>query len=72
MRVLPAVMLLAAAGGCGTETESGRPLSPDIRPTANAALEYTVVKVPASLGGTQSRGMAINDARARRRLVQHE
>lgn len=59
MRPIASVMLVAAVYGCGRETEVPRTLGPDALSTA-ATVSYTVVKYPASLGGTQSRGMAIN------------
>ena len=60
MRVLPPVLLLAALCGCGKEAEVTQTLGPDARTGAVTATTYDVVKVPSSLGGTQSRGMAIN------------
>jgi probable HAF family extracellular repeat protein len=60
MRVLPPVLLLAAVSGCGRDPEATQSLGPDARTAALAAVSYDVAKVPASLGGTQSRGMAIN------------
>ena len=60
MRVLPPVLLLAAVCGCGREPEATPSLGPDTHPAALAAASYDVVKISASLGGTQSRGMAIN------------
>ena len=62
MRVLPPVLLLAAVCGCGREPEATQSLGPDAPSAALAAASYDVVKIPASLGGTQSRGMAINAA----------
>jgi probable HAF family extracellular repeat protein len=62
MRVLPPILLLAAVCGCGAESEANRSLGPESRAAALAAPAYNVVKVSASLGGTQSRGMAINSA----------
>jgi probable HAF family extracellular repeat protein len=62
MRVLPPILLLAAVCGCGAESEANRSLGPESRAVALAAPAYDVVKVSASLGGTQSRGMAINSA----------
>jgi len=58
MRHIGRVILIAAVYGCGNETEVTRPLSPDAQSTA--ATSYTVVKFSSSLGGAQSRGMAIN------------
>ena len=60
MRLIPPVILLAAVCGCGNDAEVSRPLGTDERPAAVAALSYDVVKIPTSLGGVQSRGMAIN------------
>ena len=62
MRVLPPVVLLAAVCGCGREPEATQSLGPDAPSAALAAASYDVVKIPASLGGSQSRGMAINAA----------
>jgi probable HAF family extracellular repeat protein len=58
MRHIARVILIAAGFGCGNQTDVSRPLSPDAKSTA--AVSYTVVKFSSSLGGTQSRGMAIN------------
>jgi len=58
MRLPPPLILLAAICGCGDDVS--RPLGTDARSAALAASSYEVVKIPASLGGTQSRGMAIN------------
>lgn len=57
MRHMQYAALVAALCGCGNETDPTRP-----NPDAHLALtpRYTVVKYPASLGGTQARGMAIN------------
>ena len=52
-----AVLLAAAALGCGPETEVTQP--PEMRASVSGHPRYTVDKLP-SLGGTQSRGMAIN------------
>ena len=59
MRYISSAILIAAVCGCGTETEVTQPLRPLAQLTSNA--QYDVVKFSASLGGTQSRGMAIND-----------
>jgi probable HAF family extracellular repeat protein len=59
MQHIARVMLLAAACGCAGETESTQPLRSDTS-LANAAISYHVTKFPANLGGTQSRGTAIN------------
>jgi probable HAF family extracellular repeat protein len=58
---LARVILVAAAFGCAGQPESARPLGPDA-PVAGATISYHVVKFPADLGGTQSRGTAINSA----------
>jgi probable HAF family extracellular repeat protein len=57
MRHIQYAILVAVLYGCGTETEPTRP-TPDAHLAGTP--RYTVVKYPASLGGTQSRGMAIN------------
>lgn len=54
-----ATLLIAAAWACGNESETTPSLGPEakhIGPTS-----YTVVKFTSSLGGTASRGMAINN-----------
>lgn len=53
------LLLLAAVSGCGTESEVTQPVATKLRPSATAT-SYTIVKFSASLGGTLSRGMAIN------------
>lgn len=58
MRVLTCAVLIAALGGCGNETDVTQPLVAGAR---QATPHYTVAKFPASLGGTQSRGMAISN-----------
>jgi probable HAF family extracellular repeat protein len=60
MRYIVLAVLIAAAVGCDNETEGPRALGPDAQLPA-VTVSYNVVKHPASLGGTQSRGMAIND-----------
>ncbi len=52
-----AVLLAAAALGCGPETEVTQP--PELRTSHGSHVRYTVEKLT-SLGGTESRGMAIN------------
>lgn len=52
-----AVLLAAAAFGCGPETEVTQP--PEVRASSANHVRYEVDTLP-SLGGTQSRGMAIN------------
>ena len=59
MRTLLCALTLAAAAGCGTEPEA-RPTPAG--PARIAAPAYQVLKITASLGGAQSRGMAINAA----------
>ena len=58
MRDIVSLLVLATVCGCGTETEDTQPLA--ATPHVSAAPSYQVTKIPASLGGTQSRGMAIN------------
>jgi probable HAF family extracellular repeat protein len=57
MRDTLVLLALAAAGGCGTEPEVTQPVA--ALPHLDAP-SYQLTKVTASLGGTQSRGMAIN------------
>jgi probable HAF family extracellular repeat protein len=57
MRYIPCVLFLAAVYGCGDETQVTQPRA---KVASLAAAQYTITKLP-SLGGTQSRGMAIND-----------
>ena len=59
MRYISCAVLVAAAYGCGSETQVTQPLE-TVAPLA-LATEYEIVKL-GSLGGTTSRGMAINDA----------
>lgn len=56
MRHVSSAVLIAAVCGCSTETQLTQP-----RPLAQltTGVPYTIAKLP-SLGGTQSRGMAIN------------
>ncbi len=56
MRSISCAILLAAVAGCSNETQVTQPRP---SPAQVAAAQYEVVKLP-SLGGTQSRGMAIN------------
>ncbi len=58
MRDIAFVMLLVAVWGCGNETEVSQP--PATTAHALAGPSYRVVKFSSSLGGTSSRGMAIN------------
>ncbi len=59
MRHAARLLLLAAVCGCGTEAEVTQPVASKVRSPATAT-SYTIVKFSASLGGTLSRGMAIN------------
>jgi len=59
MRHIACAILLVSLWGCGNDTEPTRPSSPDAKLTSKAS--YHVVKFSASLGGTQSRGMSINN-----------
>ncbi len=59
MRYVSFAMFIVAAFGCGNEPQVTLPLGASAQLTSNA--QYDVVKFSASLGGTQSRGMAIND-----------
>jgi probable HAF family extracellular repeat protein len=54
-----AALLLAAAWGCGTESETTPSLGPEAKSIGPTS--YSVVKYTSSLGGTTSRGMAINN-----------
>jgi probable HAF family extracellular repeat protein len=58
MRYISCAILLAAVYGCGNEDTVTRPAEAPARLTS--APRYKIVKLP-PLGGTQSRGMAIND-----------
>lgn len=60
MRSTAPFLLLAALGGCVTGSEVTQPADrePHLQTTPSS---YTVTKFTASLGGTLSRGMAIND-----------
>lgn len=59
MRHLARVLLIATLCGCGRENGPTHPLGPDAT-LSTPTVSYHVVKLSASLGGTQSRGMAIN------------
>jgi probable HAF family extracellular repeat protein len=54
-----AAFLIAAAWGCGNESETTPSLGPQTKQID--ATSYTVVKYPSSVGGTVSRGTAINN-----------
>jgi probable HAF family extracellular repeat protein len=56
MRHIPGAVLIAAVYACGDETPATQPRQENAR---LAEVQYQVVRLP-SLGGTQSRGMAIN------------
>ncbi len=58
MRHISSVILIAAVYGCGNEGQVTRPAEPPAQLASTT--RYEIVKL-ASLGGTQSRGMAIND-----------
>jgi len=58
MRPISCAILIAAAYGCGNETQVTQPRQ-ELAQLAEP--QYQVVKFSSSLGGTQSRGMAIND-----------
>ena len=54
------LILVAIFAACDGEDQAVRPSGP---PQLATGASYTVVKFPADLGGTQSRGMAINRSR---------
>lgn len=58
MRDIARLLVLAAVCACGNETDVSQPLA--AKPHLIAAPSYHVTKITTSLGGTQSRGMAIN------------
>jgi len=58
MRHISSVILVAAVYGCGDEAKVTQ--SPETLTQLTPEVRYDIVKLP-SLGGTQSRGMAIND-----------
>ncbi len=58
MRYISSAILIVAVCGCSNDTPATQPLEPIAQLTANP--QYDVVQLT-SLGGTQSRGMAIND-----------
>ena len=57
MRYIPCAVLMAAVYGCADETQVTQPRE---KVTSLAVVQYSITKLP-SLGGTLSRGMAIND-----------
>ena len=57
MRPISSAVLIAVLAGCSNETQVTQPVAPVTQLTATT--QYDVVKLP-SLGGTLSRGMAIN------------
>ena len=57
MRLIPSAALLAAVAACGDDTPSTQPRQ---QSASQVEVRYTVERLP-SLGGTQSRGMAINE-----------
>ncbi len=57
MRHVSCAILIAAVCGCGNETQITQPI--ESRSQLQATTQYQVVKLP-SLGGTLSRGLAIN------------
>ncbi|HEX3234890.1 MAG TPA: hypothetical protein VHR41_11880 [Gemmatimonadales bacterium] len=57
MRYISCAIVIAALGGCGSESRITQPI--ESRSQLQATPQYHVVKLP-SLGGTLSRGMAIN------------
>jgi probable HAF family extracellular repeat protein len=59
MRYLSCAVLAAALCGCNSESDVTRPVGPDAKLISHAS--YHVVKFSSSLGGTQSRGMSINN-----------
>jgi probable HAF family extracellular repeat protein len=63
MRRLSCALLVAALSGCGKEAQITPPLTPPGAELARLAtgIRYDVITYTASLGGTQSRGMAINN-----------
>lgn len=59
MRPLIPAVLLALLSACSEGADVTRPVEAS---AATASLHYTVTKYPASLGGSQSRGMAISNS----------
>jgi probable HAF family extracellular repeat protein len=57
MRLIPCAALLAAVAACGDDTPSTQPYQ---KSANQVVVRYTVERLP-SLGGVQSRGMAINN-----------
>jgi probable HAF family extracellular repeat protein len=58
MRPFPSAILIAAAYGCSNPSQVTQPHQQSA--VAAAAVQYEVVKLPSIPGGTQARGMAIN------------
>jgi probable HAF family extracellular repeat protein len=58
MRPIPCAILIAAAYGCSDTSQVTQPHQQSA--VAAAAVQYEVVKLPSIPGGTQARGMAIN------------
>jgi probable HAF family extracellular repeat protein len=63
MRPLIPLVLLAAVYGCGTDPDSDASAPLAANTQATTAPAYRVTKLAVDLGGTQSRGMAINASR---------
>lgn len=59
MRYTPSALAIAALCACANETDVTRPSEPNAKVASQIA--YHVVKYSASLGGTQNRGLAINN-----------
>jgi probable HAF family extracellular repeat protein len=58
MRPIPCAILIAAAYGCSNSSQVTQPHQQSV--VTAAAVQYEVVKLPSIPGGTQARGMAIN------------
>lgn len=59
MRYLSSALAVAALCACGNESDVTRPTGPNAKLISNTS--YNVVKFSSTLGGTLSRGMAINN-----------
>jgi probable HAF family extracellular repeat protein len=59
MRTIPCAILIAAAYGCSNDAKVTEPRQQNA--VIAAAVQYEVVKLPSIPGGTQARGMAINN-----------